>query len=220
MTVERERHAVGGWDFVFSAPKSISLAHALASDETRAEIAAAHETAVRGALDLLEAEACFTRRGANGVERVRGAGIIAALYTHRTSRALDPQLHTHAAIINLTRANDDPKWRTLDSATLLRRWKLTLGYAYQAELRHEVARRLGWHFHQPIDGLAELRGYDARLLRVFSQSPRPHRRRARRGDVVARRTGRGAARPTTQARAAQSRRTARVSGAPVRPSTA
>jgi conjugative relaxase-like TrwC/TraI family protein len=169
VTVERERRAVGGWDFVFSAPKSISLAHSLAESSVRRELRAAHEAAVRGALDLLEAEACFTRRGTNGVERVRGVGIIAALYTHRTSRALDPQLHTHAAIINLTRARDDSTWRTLDSATLLRRWKLTLGYAYQAHLRHEVARRLGWEFNQPVDGLAELRGFDPRLLRAFSQ---------------------------------------------------
>ena len=113
---------------------------------TGREILAAHHAAVDAALTLLEQEAAFVRTGTGGVVRERASGIAAALYTHRLSRNLDPQLHTHCAIANLAQTGGDENWRTLDSQTLLRRWKLTIGYAYRAHLRHEISARLGWSF--------------------------------------------------------------------------
>ena len=166
---QRVAHPVGGFDFTFSAPKSLSLAHALAEPAVARQVRAAHDAAVRAALTMLEDEACFTRLGASGAAKARGVGIAAALFAHRTSRAEDPQLHTHCAIINLTRPVDEERWRTLDSATLLRRWKLTLGYAYQAHLRAEITTRLGWHFAPVHKGMAELAQLDPELLRAFSQ---------------------------------------------------
>jgi conjugative relaxase-like TrwC/TraI family protein len=166
----RELKPVGGFDFVLSAPKSISAAHALAQPATAREILAAHLAAVDAALTLLEHEAAYTRSGRNGLNREPARGIAAALYTHRLSRNLDPQLHTHCAIANLAQGqtSDDDKWRTLDSQTLLRRWKLTLGYAYRAHLRHEIQQRLGWHFTPPHRGLSELASWHPEALRSLS----------------------------------------------------
>lgn len=45
---------VGGWDLVFAAPKSVSLAYALGSEEVRVEVLEAHEAAVTAALGMLE----------------------------------------------------------------------------------------------------------------------------------------------------------------------
>ena len=100
--------------------------------------------------------------------RERASGIAAALYTHRLSRNLDPQLHTHCAIANLAQTGDDEKWRTLDSQTLLRRWKLTIGYAYRAHLRHEISERLGWSFTATSRGLSELAAWRPDALRSLS----------------------------------------------------
>jgi conjugative relaxase-like TrwC/TraI family protein len=168
MVVERRLDPVGGFDFVFSAPKSVSLAAMLAAPAVRREVVAAHQAAVHATLGLLEREACGVRLGSGGKQRARGSGIVAALYVHRTSRARDPQLHTHCAIANLTEGLDGA-WRALDSRLLLRDWKLSLGYAYQAALRREITARLGWTWHQPVKGLAELDAWPTGVLREFSQ---------------------------------------------------
>jgi conjugative relaxase-like TrwC/TraI family protein len=89
------RARVAAFDLTFSAPKSISVLFAIADEDTSAALLAAHEAAVAAALDYVEREACFTRRGHNGIERIRGDGFLAAAYRHRLSRAGDPQLHTH-----------------------------------------------------------------------------------------------------------------------------
>ncbi len=159
---------VGGFDFVFSPPKSISLAAALGDPATRREVVAAHHAAVEATLRLLEREACGVRLGAGGAEQAKGSGIVAALYTHRVSRAQDPQLHTHCAIANMTQGPDGA-WRTLDSRLLLREWKLALGYAYQAALRREIGQRLGWRWNEPAKGMAELAAWPREALREFSQ---------------------------------------------------
>jgi hypothetical protein len=85
-----------GFDATFSAPKSVSLLWALTGDEAvRAEVLAAHDTAVEAALGWLETHGCVTRRGTDGVDQVDAGGLCVALFRQHTSRALDPQLHTH-----------------------------------------------------------------------------------------------------------------------------
>ena len=54
----------------------------------------------------MQAQGCLTRRGHGGHEFVEGNGFLAAAYLHRTSRAWDPQLHTHVLIANATQGPD------------------------------------------------------------------------------------------------------------------
>src|SRR4051794_24411495 len=112
---------VPGFDLTFSAPKSVSVMYALADPLVRGQIAEALDTAVDETLAWLEGEACFVRRGSNnrsahrgdtedfGTRRLPGGGFIAAGFRHRSSRAGDPQLHTHVLIANQTRGTDG-KW--------------------------------------------------------------------------------------------------------------
>ncbi|MEO8697313.1 MAG: relaxase domain-containing protein, partial [Acidimicrobiales bacterium] len=58
-------------------------------------VADAHQRAVEAALEYLEGNATFTRRGHGGAEVIESKGLIAAGFRHRTSRNGDPQLHTH-----------------------------------------------------------------------------------------------------------------------------
>jgi conjugative relaxase-like TrwC/TraI family protein len=165
---EKKLAPVAGLDLVFSTPKSVSLLHALADEETRAAVAEAHCSAWRAALAYLEAEACVTRRGKDGYLRERGEGFVAAAYQHRTSRAQDPHLHTHVIVANMTRCPSDGEWRALDGEALLKTYRLAAGYLYEAHLRSELSRRLGVEWETPQKGWAELKGVPRAVVEAFS----------------------------------------------------
>jgi conjugative relaxase-like TrwC/TraI family protein len=137
---------VPGFDLTFSAPKSVSVAFGLGDAGISREVREAHELAVTGALDYMERHAAVARRGRGGVEIVPGSGFVAAAFRHRTSRAGDPQLHTHVLVANMTRGPDD-RWTALDGRRLYAHAK-TAGYLYQAQLRAELVRRLGVEWTQ------------------------------------------------------------------------
>jgi conjugative relaxase-like TrwC/TraI family protein len=166
---EKKLAPVAGFDLVFSTPKSVSLLHALADEETRVAIAQAHTVAWQAALRYLEDEACVTRRGRDGYLRERGEGFLAAAYQHRTSRAQDPHLHTHVIVANMTESPSDGKWRALDGEALLKTYRLAAGYLYEANLRFELSRRLGLEWEEPAKGWAELKGVPRAVIEAFSQ---------------------------------------------------
>jgi conjugative relaxase-like TrwC/TraI family protein len=162
-----KRSTVAGLDLTFSAPKSVSVLFAIADDQTSRALLAAHERAVDAALGYLEGEACFTRRGRDGAQRLRGEGFIAASYRHRMSRAGDPQLHTHVVMGNLTRA--DGRYTALDARALYEH-KSAGGAVYRAVLRGEVRERLPWvSWRQAGRGLFEIDGVEEQALRHFSR---------------------------------------------------
>ena len=72
----------------------------VAPNEVAAMIEECHDAAVAEAHTLLETHAAFTRSGTNGVAQVDTTGLLGAAFTHRDSRAGDPDLHTHVAISN------------------------------------------------------------------------------------------------------------------------
>jgi conjugative relaxase-like TrwC/TraI family protein len=165
---EKKLAPVAGFDLVFSTPKSVSLLHALADEETRAAIAAAHRSAWRAALTYLDQEACVTRRGKDGFLRERGGGFVAAAYQHRTSRAQDPHLHTHVIVANMTQSPSDGEWRALDGEAILKTYRLAAGYLYEAHLRCELSHRLGVEWEAPAKGWAELGGVPRAVVDAFS----------------------------------------------------
>lgn len=153
-----------GWDATFSAPKSVSALWASANAAERESIAAAHDAAVDSALGLLEAEAATARRGRAGGSHERAAGLIAAVYKHSTSRAQEPQLHSHAVIANMA-PRTDGSWGALESRDLYK-WKMTAGAAYRAELAAALAAR-GYAIEADGDSFA-VAGVPADLLRAWS----------------------------------------------------
>lgn len=95
---------VTGFDATFSAPKSVSVLFALGGPEVRAAVRAAHVAAVEDAgLAYLEDHAALTRRGHDGGMVTDTEGLVIARFEHRTSRAGDPQLHSHCLILNKVR---------------------------------------------------------------------------------------------------------------------
>ena len=144
---EREtktRSAVAGFDLTFSVPKSVSALWAIAPAETQQHLYEAHRAALTSTLELIEAEAVYTRVGARGARRVRTNGVIGAAFDHWDSRKGDPQLHTHVVIANRVQGPDG-RWRTLDSATL-HHAVVAYSETYNQLLADEITSRtgLGW----------------------------------------------------------------------------
>jgi conjugative relaxase-like TrwC/TraI family protein len=160
--------AVTGYDLTFSAPKSVSVLWALGGVTAQTQVAQAHRAAVLAALAYLDAHAALSRRGTDGVEQVRTAGFAAALFDHRTSRAGDPQLHTHALVPNKLLCADGV-WRTIDGHELFHH-KKAAGVLYQAALRAELHSRLGVVFGSPsAHGQAEILGVPKEVMAAWSK---------------------------------------------------
>ena len=101
-----------GYDLTFSAPKGVSLLWAFGSAEVRDTISVAHDQAVGGVLD-----SCPSKRpsssGTSGRANGRGQRVHRRGFRHRTSRAGDPQLHTHVVMPTLVKGSDG-RWSAPD----------------------------------------------------------------------------------------------------------
>jgi Ti-type conjugative transfer relaxase TraA len=154
-----------GWDCTFSAPKSVSVLWALSDEPTRLSIEAAHEAAITVALGYLEAHAAFTRRGHGGVEQEAVAGLVSATFKHFTSRAGDPQLHTHCIVMNLA-PREDGSFGTIDSKHLYDH-KMAAGAIYRMALGTALVQQ-GYEVSRSKNGF-EVAGIDQELCRQFSK---------------------------------------------------
>ena len=166
--------AVAGYDVTFSPVKSVSALWAIGDRPVAEQVEAAHRAAVTDALTWLEDHAAYTRTGTDGVAQVDVTGLLAAAFTHRDSRAGDPDLHTHVAISNKVQTAADGRWRALDGRPI---HKLTVAASerYNTRLEAELAARLGVGFAPRPDTepgkrpVRELVGMDARLLAAWSK---------------------------------------------------
>src|SRR5207248_10260870 len=87
------------FDFTCSSPKSVSVLAVTLDDQRLVE---AHQESSRIAFRELETFA-ETRVRKHGKQRDRPTGnLVAAAFVHTSSRALDPQLHTHLTVFNGT----------------------------------------------------------------------------------------------------------------------
>ena len=177
--------AVAGFALTFSPPKSVSVLWALADKTASAQVLAAHEAAVAASMAFVEDHAAFTRRGHNGVLQVDTEGLLAASFVHRTSRAADPQLHTHVLVANKVRA-EDGAWLALDGRERFATQKAT-GMLYKAALRAELTERLGVSWSAVHgNGATEIEGVPPLLLDYWSA--RRHELKALGDDLIASRS--------------------------------
>ena len=158
--------SVRGFDVTASAPKSVSVLWALGDDGVRRAVLDAHETAVRELAGWIEAHAHTRYRIGGEVAVVDAEGIVAAAFRQHTSRALDPQLHTHLVIANRVKSPDG-RWLALDGC-LIKRDQQTLSALYHVSLRAELTARLGVRWHQPEHGICEIADVPEALLAEFS----------------------------------------------------
>jgi len=159
--------AMPAWDLVLRPVKDVSVLYALGDNKTRQAARDAHMAGVAAAVAYLDGQV-GTRRGRGGAEHVGGEGLLAVGFTHRTSRAGDPLLHTHLVIVNRT-LGPDGEWRTLDSRDLLAQ-RQAADAIYRATYQHELTRSLGIAWGEPDRwGNRAIQGMPEGLVRAFSK---------------------------------------------------
>ncbi|MDV3502527.1 MobF family relaxase [Marinobacter sp. M-5] len=160
-------HHRAGWDLTFSAPKSLSILWARSDADLRQLIQAGQLKAVKQALSFLEQHAGVTRRGHAGHEQEAVTGLVAALFEHSTSRAQDPQLHTHCLVANAA-PRTDGTWGTLESRQLFL-WQKAAGAVYRSALANHL-REIGFGVEKR-EGKAhfEVQGIPQQICEHFSK---------------------------------------------------
>jgi conjugative relaxase-like TrwC/TraI family protein len=155
------------YDLTASAPKSVSIMTLLGGD-TR--LIAAHEKAVTAALEAAQELARVrVRKGAAAATNQRRAtgNLIAARFQHTESRALDPQLHTHCIIFNVTYDPVEQKQKAMDARTLYDQ-SHQLTQTYRDHLSQSL-RELGYELYLDKQKCPQILGVDKSLIAQFSK---------------------------------------------------
>jgi conjugative relaxase-like TrwC/TraI family protein len=168
LRARRGATSVAAYDLTFAAPKSVSLLHLLAPREIATEVGAGHQAAVNEATDYLGRVGVGVRRSRGGqVDFLASTGAVAGHFLHRTSRTLDPHLHTHVVAANVAQGLDG-SWSAVDSRRVFAHARAARG-VYHARLRLELGDRIGATWDVPPSGLGDVIGVDGTLCRLFSQ---------------------------------------------------
>ena len=153
----------GGLDCTFSAPKSVSI---LALVENQKELEQAHQKAVLQTLKILERDYASTRVTKNErVVPVNTQNLVIAQFHHDTSRELDPHLHTHCVILNMTKYR--ARWYSFRNDDVYKNKKL-LGTIYQNQLAHQV-KQLGYEIEPKEHSQFEIKGFERSQIMSLSQ---------------------------------------------------
>ncbi|OLM28597.1 hypothetical protein Ae717Ps2_6193c [Pseudonocardia sp. Ae717_Ps2] len=164
------------YDVTFSPVKSVSMYYTAllaAGDSDGAEtVRWAHDEAVRIALSSVQSDVAYVRSGRHEGRGPSGrtvgqweaaTGLAAVVYGHHTNRDGEPQLHSHAGVLNRA-ATADGRVLALDGQAF-RPVKEALSAAYTRAYQQLLTERMGVLFQQRPDGLArEIAGFDAELL--------------------------------------------------------
>lgn len=150
--------AVRIFDFQCSAQKSVSIM-ALTMGDTR--LVEAHDRAVRTALGELQKLAAVRVRGGDAAwsneSRLTGR-LCGAMFRHESSRALDPQLHTHCAIFNVTWDEERQGFFALETAEMLRAIRFG-GKLYQSEMAR-ACLALGYEIELATNAKGAVEGFE------------------------------------------------------------
>src|SRR5665213_3719170 len=151
------------YDFTCSAPKSVSVL-AVTLDDPR--LIEAHEEAARLAFRELETfAAARVRKHGSRTDRTTG-NLVAAAFVHDSSRALDPQLHTHFTVFNATFDGQEKCWKALEARGMYD----AIRYG-TAVYRNELAKRvqqIGYRIVPAKHGF-EIEGVSGEVLKCFSK---------------------------------------------------
>jgi conjugative relaxase-like TrwC/TraI family protein len=155
-----------GYDFTWSAPKSVSVVHAMTGDE---RIVKAFRNSIDDTMSEMESDMqARVRRG--GVEQDRTTGnMVWAEFVHLTSRPVDgmpcPQLHSHCFAANVTFDPAESRWKAGQFGKIKGD-----AYYWQAVQQARFANRLqelGYSVRKTKDAF-EISGIPDAVLKKFS----------------------------------------------------
>ena len=97
---------------------------------------------------------------------IQTGNLVVAQFHHDTSRELDPHLHTHCVVLNLTQLPSG-KWQSVHYDEIYRNRRL-LDKIYMNELAIEV-QKLGYEIEHQEHGGFEIKGFKPEHLEYFSK---------------------------------------------------
>lgn len=154
------------YDGTFSAPKSVSI---LAYCDKKIE--KLHNEAVEETISKIEKEYAYTRQaeGETGEMRAtRTSNLVMARFNHYESRELDPQLHSHILISNLTQGKDG-NWRSIEPKKIFED-QMYFGLIYRSKLAQKLENH-GYKIKMTdlSKGLFEVDGVPHNLIEAASK---------------------------------------------------
>jgi conjugative relaxase-like TrwC/TraI family protein len=155
-----------GYDFTWSAPKSVSVVHALSGDDA---IMAAFRDSVHETMAEMEAEMqTRVRKRGQDADRTTGNWCYAE-FVHLTSRPVNgmpcPQLHAHLFVQNATFDSHEEQWKAGQFGTIKQDayyWQAVQQARFSLELRE-----LGYSVRKTKDAF-EITGVPDSTLKKFS----------------------------------------------------
>jgi len=158
---------MSGLDLTFSAPKSVSI---LSYQDPH--IKEAFNEALKETLDYTEKNYAYTqkkdKRGKVTAEKT--GNLLWGTFVHTTSRELDPQLHCHCVLMNVTQDKTHPdKFKTLHNSLFYEN-KMHLGLVFRTQLAEKL-KNLGYTIEitDQKKGLFEVAGVGESVLDTFSK---------------------------------------------------
>jgi conjugative relaxase-like TrwC/TraI family protein len=146
-----------------SAPKDASIAYLVGGDQ---RIADWWKESVKETLREIEGVTATRVHEGNKVTD-RPSEMVAAVVTHDTSRALDPQLHTHVCVMNVTFDPVEKRWKAVEPHGY---------YKYQSYLRevsyNKLAEKMkdgGYQLEKARSGGFTIKGFPGDLRENFSK---------------------------------------------------
>ncbi len=150
-----------GYDLTFSAAKSVSI---LAFKDPR--IIDAHNKAVTTTLGQIEQQASARVKIAGVVTSKLTKNLVVGTFLHNVSRLLDPDLHTHCVVINMTKTEE--KYRSLYGDDFYNLAK-SLGLEYRLALAQNLMQ-LGYELVQTSkEGFFEIKGLPQTVIKQLSK---------------------------------------------------
>lgn len=156
-----------GYDFTISPPKSVSIVGLVGQDQ---RVVDAHIAANATAMAWLEKHAAQIRvkNDAGGNQIVQTENLLYATVQHETSRANDPQLHSHNVIVAVSYDMDGQKWRSLTNDELFR-LRASADTIYKNEMAVSL-KEAGYKLDYAENGTDfQIRGITPEQLKAYSE---------------------------------------------------
>lgn len=158
-----------GYDLQLSPDKTTTIAALVGRD---GRITVAQDETMEQVIAFVEKKAAYTRvhtrnqKGKSKIEQVATDNLICAAFRHDTSRSLDPQLHTHAVVMNATFL-ENGELRSIEGRNLYASQK-EIGLYYRQVLAAKLKGR-GYELERAADGNFRIKGIPQTVVDAFSQ---------------------------------------------------
>jgi conjugative relaxase-like TrwC/TraI family protein len=155
------------YDITFSPDKSVSITAAFSDKETETAIKDAHNEAVKAAMDYIEKNLSqYRETKGQDTQKVNSGNLVYATYDHSLSRENDPQIHTHAVVLNLTQTKDS-SYKAIENRDIFKAQKLAESI-YQSALAKGLSDR-NINVEQGRYGQTKISGVSDNAITLFSK---------------------------------------------------